>query len=179
DGELKVCVTGGKRLEIVDAIARRAAIKLGAVVLQFLGDFRVARRALEDHVLEQMRHAGFAVTFLPRTDQHGKIYRDLGLRVVRKEQDAEAIIELVFADAFDSGDQFWRCVGGVGASASCQGCGASQCCDGMREGENKFESFHINLLAVSEWTFGHLDSKPTVSKRRDFRSKSRSSRSLS
>jgi hypothetical protein len=85
---------------------------LGAVVLQLLGDFWMARRALEEHVLQQMRHARLAVTLLPRTHQHRQIHGHLGLRVVGKKQNPQAIVELVFADAFDGGHQFWRRAGG-------------------------------------------------------------------
>ena len=61
-------------------------------------------RALEDHVLEQVRHARLAVAFLPRADQHGHVHGHFGLRVVGKEQHAQAVVELVFGDAFDRGD---------------------------------------------------------------------------
>ena len=72
-----------------------------AVVAERLGDVRMPRRALEDHVLQQMRHAGLAVTLLPRADQHGHVDRHLGLRLVGKEQRAQAVVELVFGDALD------------------------------------------------------------------------------
>ena len=93
----------GERFEIIGAIHPGGAVELRAVVLQGLGDVRMRRRALEDHVFEQMRHARLAVAFVPRADEHGEIDRHLRLRVVRKEQHAQAVVELIFGDAFDGG----------------------------------------------------------------------------
>ena len=47
----------------------------------------MVRRPLEDHVLQQVGHAGLAVAFVPRTDQHGQVDRDGRLRRVGIQQD--------------------------------------------------------------------------------------------
>ena len=108
NGELQVLVRGRQGLEIVHPIQRGAAIERRAVVLEGLRHVGVIRRALEDHVLQQMRHARLAVTFLTRADQHGQVDRDLRLRVVREKQDTQAVLELVFGDALNAGDLLGR-----------------------------------------------------------------------
>ena len=75
------------------------AVPLGAVVGQFLLDVAVAGRADEVQVLEQVRHAGFAVALEPRADQVGHVDRDLRVRRIGKQQDAQAVGIGVFGDA--------------------------------------------------------------------------------
>ena len=103
NGEFQVFVRGGKGLEIVHAVHRGAPIKLRAVILQGLGHVGIPGRAFEDHMLEQVRHAGLSVTFVARTDQHGEVDGDLRLGVVREEQRAKTVVELVFGDALHGG----------------------------------------------------------------------------
>jgi len=62
-------------------------------------------------VFEQVSHAGLAVTLVPRADQDGKIDGDDGGGAVREQQDAQAVVELVFRDTL-YGDAFF----GVAAS---------------------------------------------------------------
>ena len=69
--------------------------------MQRLGNLRVRRRALEDHVLEQVGHAGFAVAFVPRADEDGQVDGDRGPRRVGKEQHLQAVVEPVLGDALD------------------------------------------------------------------------------
>ena len=47
---------------------------------------RVGGRPLEDHVLEQVGHAGLAVALVPRADEDGQVDGDLGAGRVGKEQ---------------------------------------------------------------------------------------------
>ena len=61
-------------------------------------------RALEDHVLEQVGHAGLAVALVPGADQNGHVDRDGRPRRLREKQDAGAVGEPVFGHAFDRGD---------------------------------------------------------------------------
>jgi len=77
DGELEVFVGGGERLEIINAVHGGAAVEYRAVFLERLGHVRMIRCALEDHVLEQVRHAGLAVTLVPRADEHGQVHGHL------------------------------------------------------------------------------------------------------
>src|SRR5688572_21655017 len=65
-------------------------------------------RAFEDQMLEQVRHASLAVSFVARTDQHGEVDGHLRLRVVREEQRAQTVVELVFGDALYGGNFSWR-----------------------------------------------------------------------
>ena len=74
----------GKRLEVIGAVGRCGAVELRAVLLQCLGDVRVRRRALEDHVFEQVRHARFAVALVPRADEHGQVHSHARFGVVRE-----------------------------------------------------------------------------------------------
>ena len=79
-------------------------MKLAPWSLQGLGHVRERRRALEDHVFEQVGHAGLAVALVPGADEDGQVDGDVRLRGVGEEQDAQAVVELVFGDAFDGGD---------------------------------------------------------------------------
>ena len=105
DAELEVLVGGGHasrsswcgRSQVVP-------LKLAPVVLQRLGDLRVGGRALEDHVLEQVGHAGFAVALVPRADEHGQVDGDLGRERIGEEQHAQAVVEPVFGDPLDRRD---------------------------------------------------------------------------
>ena len=54
------------------------AVELGAALLHRPGDVGVGGRSLEDHVLEQVGHAGLAVALMPRADQDRQVDRDLG-----------------------------------------------------------------------------------------------------
>ena len=58
-----------------------------------------------------MRHSGFAVTFMPGTDEVGHVNRYLGVRQVGEQQNFQAVVHLVFGDPFDRGDfphAFWN-----------------------------------------------------------------------
>src|ERR1700752_4227220 len=57
-------------------------------------------------MLEQMRHPGFAVALVARADLVGHVDRDRLLRLIRKEQDLEAVGQPVLSDAFDRRDSF-------------------------------------------------------------------------
>ena len=60
--------------------------------------------ALEDHVLEEVGHAGFAVAFVPRADQDGQVDGDLGSGRVGEQEDTEAVFEPIFRDSLDRCD---------------------------------------------------------------------------
>jgi len=59
----------------------------------------MVRCALEDEVLEQVRHAGFAVAFVPRTHQVGDVDGDLLLAPVGDKQETKTVVEPVLGDA--------------------------------------------------------------------------------
>ena len=48
----------------------------------------------------------FAVALVPRADEDGHVHRDRGARGIGKEQQPEAVVELILGDAFDGGDLF-------------------------------------------------------------------------
>ena len=60
--------------------------------------------ALEHHVLQQVRHAGFAIALVARADHIGDVHRDRRLGVIGEQQHLQAVVEAVFGDAFDGGD---------------------------------------------------------------------------
>ena len=66
------------------------------------------RRPFEDHVLQQVGHARFAVAFVPRADEHGHVHGDRRPRMIGIEQQPQAVVELVLGDAFDGRDLLWR-----------------------------------------------------------------------
>ena len=95
-------VAGGHGLEIVGAVVVRGAVPLRAVVGQFLLDVAVVGRADEVHMLEQMRHAGLAVSFKARADQVRHVDRDFRVRRIGEQQDAQAVGIVVFGEAAEA-----------------------------------------------------------------------------
>ena len=112
DAELEVLVGGRHGLEVVGAIDVGGAVEAGAVVAQGLGHVGKRGRALEDHVLEQMGHAGLAVAFVARADQDGHVDGDRRPRRLGKKQHTGPVGQAVFGHAFDGGD-FPRCILGA------------------------------------------------------------------
>jgi hypothetical protein len=98
---LQVLVAGLHQLVVVGAIKRGSAVEASATRVEFLADVLAVLRALEQHVLEQVRHARLAITLMPRADQVGHVDGDGGLGLVGEQQHAQAIRESVFADALD------------------------------------------------------------------------------
>ena len=76
-------------------------LKLAPRSCRTLGIFGMRRRAFEQHVFQQVRHPGFAIAFVPRADEDRHVDRDDFLAVVGKQQNSNAVVELVFRDAFD------------------------------------------------------------------------------
>ena len=77
----QIGVGTGHGLEIVGAIPGSAPVEVVAVGAELAHDFLVLLGSLEQHVLEQMRHAGFPGAFVPRSDHIGHVDRDLGLEL--------------------------------------------------------------------------------------------------
>ena len=101
--EVQVVGAGGQLLEVVRAIPPGGAVEVGAVILQQLPHVGSAGRALEQHVFQEVRHAGLAVALQARAhevrdvDQHG------GFALVREDEDAQPVVQTVFGDALDRG----------------------------------------------------------------------------
>ena len=62
---LQVVVVSGKGFEVIGTVVGRSAVKAHAAFAQFLHDVAARGRALEHQMLQQMRHAGFAIVFMP------------------------------------------------------------------------------------------------------------------
>ena len=105
----QVLVGRGKGLVIIGAIEPRGAVGARAVLGQFLRNVRMLRRALENEMLEQMRHSRLAVILMPRTDLVGDVHRDDRFRRIRKKQHAKPVRQAVFRDAFHRGDPLDAC----------------------------------------------------------------------
>jgi len=115
EGEFQVVVAGRQRLVIISAVMRSGAVEIRPARLQQPGDVGVRRRAFEEHVLEQVGHARFAVAFVPRPDENGEVHGDRRFRRIGKQQNLKAVVETVLGDSLDAGD-FFRCcrLGGRG-----------------------------------------------------------------
>ncbi len=98
---LQVRGRGIEGFEVIRAVVPRGRVEAHAALVQ-LG-FLVARgrRALEQHVLEQVRHAGLAVVLVARTDQVGQVDGRLRRARVREQQDREPVRERVLRDTLD------------------------------------------------------------------------------
>ena len=119
DGELEVLIAGGQGLEVVGPVHVGRAVELGPALLHGPGDVRVGRRPLEDHVLQQVGHAGLAVALVPRADQDGQVDGHLGTRRVGEQEDAQAVVQPVLGDPFHRRD-LRRAIGVGGGHAEDQ-----------------------------------------------------------
>ena len=79
------------RLEVVRAVERRRSVPSRAVIHQFFLDLTVVRALDEIHVFEQVRHTGFAIAFVARSDQVSDIDRDHAAARVGKQQNTQPI----------------------------------------------------------------------------------------
>ena len=96
----EIGIGGRHRLEVVRAIEPGGAIRSCAPLCQFLRHVLVRRCALEKQMLEQVRHAGLAVPFMPRTNEVGDVDGDGRLGRVGEEQDTQAVGKAILGDPF-------------------------------------------------------------------------------
>jgi len=82
------------------------------VLGEFSGDVRMVGRTLEDEVLQEVGHPGFAVGLVAGAYFIGYVDGDVGDGIVREEQDFEAVLEFVFGDALHGGYLFGHRLGG-------------------------------------------------------------------
>ena len=101
---VQVVLACGEAAEVVGSVQPGAGVVADAAAAHFARDVGVGGRALEQQVLKQVGHAGFAVVLVARADQVGEVHRDRGLGGVGEQQHAQAVAEAVFGDAFDGGD---------------------------------------------------------------------------
>ena len=100
----EIFVRRGDDFEVIGAVVPGSAVPLRAVVGKLLLDVLAALGELEQHVLHQVGHAGFAITFVPRTHQVGDVDGKFRLGVVGEQKHAQSVGEVVFGDAFHGGD---------------------------------------------------------------------------
>ena len=94
--------------------------------MQNLGDLRVIRRAFEEHVLQQVGHARFAIALVATADEDGHIDGDRWLGMVWKEQYPHAIFKAILRNAFDGAYvggavDLDGCIGGFGGIGGVRG----------------------------------------------------------
>lgn len=100
------------------------------MIAERLGHVRVVGRPLEQHVFEQVGHAGLAVSFVAGPDKDGQVDRHFRLGGIGKEEDAEAVVEFELGDPLDGRDELGVC------SNSIRGCRHDQSCDQRKYGDN-------------------------------------------
>ncbi len=97
----EVVFVGRERLVVAGAVEERCRVVRRATLGEFAGATGMVRRAFENQVFEQVRHAGFAVAFVPRTHPVGDVDGDLLLAPVGRKQEPKAVVESVLGDTFD------------------------------------------------------------------------------
>ena len=90
-----------KGLKIVGAVGEGGAVEIHAALAQFDHDVALLGCAFEHHVLQQMRHAGFAIVFMAAAYQVGDVDGGGGLGGVWRQQDPQAVGQAVFGDALN------------------------------------------------------------------------------
>jgi len=88
----EIVVGRGERLVVVGAVERGRAVPARTARLGLLLDVAVALRALEQQMLEQVRHALFTVAFVARADQVGDMHCDRVCPRRGNQQDAQAVV---------------------------------------------------------------------------------------
>ncbi len=104
DGELQVLWRCGQGLIVIGAVHPGRAVVLCPALGEDFGNLGMRGRALEDHVLQEMGHARFAITFVPRADEHRQVDRNERFGIVREQQHPEAVFKLVFGNSLNRGD---------------------------------------------------------------------------
>ena len=97
---LQVGIAGGKGFEIIGAIKPGGGVGHHRPPRKFAIDIGIFRRALEQQVLQQVRHAGFAVVFVARAHQISDVDGGRGFARIGCQQHAQAIAQTIFANAF-------------------------------------------------------------------------------
>ncbi len=100
---VEILVGGGERLEIVGAVEEGRPVHPHAAAPEFLEDVGIRGRALEQQMLEQVRHPGLAVALVARADEIGDVDGRRRLGRVGEEQHLEAVGERVLRDALHRG----------------------------------------------------------------------------
>ena len=102
---MQVVVIGSKGLEVIGAVVRGRPVKAHAALTELLHDVATRWCAFKYQVLQQMRHAGLAIVFVPAANEVGDIDGGRGLGRIGCQQNPQAVWQAVFAHAFDLGVQ--------------------------------------------------------------------------
>ena len=94
-------VAGVELAEVVGAVIPGGAVPVDAAPGQLLLGIGNLLGALEEHVLQQVCHAGFARPFVARSHLVDQVDGHGGLGFVRTQQHGQAVGELVLGDAVD------------------------------------------------------------------------------
>ena len=100
---LQVVVRRRDGLVVVRPVVRGRAVPAGGVRDDLVLDLPAVGRLDEVHVLQQVRHAGLAVAFVPRAHQVGHVDRDLRLGRIGVQQHLQAVREVVLRDPAHGG----------------------------------------------------------------------------
>lgn len=109
DRELEIAVAGGQGFEIARAIDAGRRVEPRPASTERIGNSGMRRRSFEQHVLQQMRQASLAGTFVPRADQHRHVHGDGRFRSVGVQQYPQPVVEPILGDSGDRGDLLCRC----------------------------------------------------------------------
>ncbi len=115
--------------EVVGAVVIRGSVVAATAALDQFADLVQLVGALEQHVLQQMRHAGFAVAFVPGADQIGDCDGERRLGGIGKQQHLEPVVETIFGNPLDRRD--FRL------------CGANPGERSRQDGDGRKSSFHL------------------------------------
>ena len=126
-----------ERLEIIGAVVRRGAVEAHATPGEFLLQPGIGGRALEQHVLEQVGHALFAIALVARPDQVGDVDHHRIDRAVGNQQDLQPVVQPVFGHALHTGDSL-RCGRKAGQEGKAQKRAECEAPEGSGEGHDGF-----------------------------------------
>ena len=89
---------------VVGAVVGRGALRAHAALVELIPQVAGGGGAFENQVLQQVRHAGFAIAFVARADPVGDVDGGRGLAVVGHQEHLQAVLQAVLGDALDAGD---------------------------------------------------------------------------
>ena len=142
-GLAEVLLRGREGDVVVGAVEGGGAVEVPAQLVEQLGYVGVLGRALEDHVLQQVRHARLAIVLVAAAHQVGDVGGDGGLAGIGEEQHPQAVGEPVFGDAFHCRQLGWRgqggCWGGFGLGGDLRDPGLRGLSCHQREGQGPTE----------------------------------------
>ena len=100
----EVVVAGVDGLEVHGLVEGCGAVEVaGGAVGEVFEELAAVLCALEGHVLQEVGHSGLAIGFVARADAVDDVDGDLGLGVVGKQEDVQAVGKGVLRDSLDGG----------------------------------------------------------------------------